>query len=241
MKNIIFIFCIFLISIYNCTSSQKVEDPTYVIAGNQENQLKGEVNKAIELVENSNVYIKYRLKFKWNVYDRSSPFQYYCHNPAIFFQLPGVWNIDFFRIIPYEHESNGLAGWDSQSVDRYFGESQLSFGKIFNFGIHEKVGGYYGYTHREGILTYRRVMGFFNTELFFQIKNKHGFIGHERIYIRGEWTKKCYWMEAGTSFRIITASFSPNIYIQYYRGYGEFINRYWEKTKALRAGLIFYN
>jgi len=213
--------------------------PTYIITGDKENQLKLQTNIDQELVENTNVFLSYTLLAKWNIYDRSSPFTYYNHSPEILWQINNVGHTDFIRLIPYSHTSNGLAGWDSQSMDRYLIETQLSYGKIFNFGITEKVGGYYAYTHREGISVIRRYLGFFKTTLFMQIKDKQGYIGHERFAVTGEWTKRHYWYQVDFTFRIITKHFSPHFYIQYYNGHGEFINCYWKKTKALRAGLIF--
>jgi len=211
--------------------------PTYIITGDQDNQLKYQVNIDHELIENTNVFISYTMKAKWNIYDRSSPFQEYEHNPSIFYNKNDFLCFDFIRLIPYEHASNGLAGWESQSIDRYFYEMQLSYKNII--GITEKVGGYYGYTHREGMPTARRTYGFFKTTLFLQTKAIHNFIGHERLEVTGEWTKHYYWIQAGLSFRLFTKHFSPHFYCQYYRGHGEFIGKHYKFTNAVRAGFIF--
>jgi phospholipase A1/A2 len=213
--------------------------PTYILTGDKENQLKYQVNIDHELVDNTGLFMSYTMLAKWNIYDRSSPFTFYNHSPSIFWQSKKIGYIDFIRVIPYSHTSNGLAGWESQSMDRYFGEAQISFGEKINFGIREKSGGYYNYSHKEGIPVIRRYLGFFETEFFLQTKSTQGFIGHERLYFKGEFTKKYYWTESGLSFRIITKHFSPHIYIQKYFGYSEFINEYWKKTNATRIGLLF--
>lgn len=213
--------------------------PTYIITGDKDNQLKYQVNIDHELVKNTNVFMSYTMLAKWNIYDRSSPFQEYNHNPSIFFQLNDLCKLDFIRVIPWEHLSNGLAHSDSRSMDRYFGEAQISYGKIFNFGITEKTGSYYNYSRVPGEYSIRRYLGFFKTTLFMQIKDKHGYFGHERLAITGEWTKRFYWYQIDLTFRIITSKFSPHIYIQYYNGYGEFLHDYYKKTNSIRAGFIF--
>lgn len=213
-------------------------EDTYIITGDKENQLKGNVNVDYEFIDGTNIYLSYILKFKWDIYDRSSPFQTYHHNPSIFWQINNI-GLDFLRLIPYEHASNGLAGWESQSIDRYFIEAQASVGNYVNLGIKEKAGGYYGYTHREGIPVARRIYGFFKTTFFLQTKAVHNFIGHERLEFEGEFTKRYYWMQAGLSFRLFTKHFSPHVYVQYYRGWGEFIGEHYKYTEAIRAGFIF--
>lgn len=245
MKKLILICLMLLISVSLFAEVQnrlQSYEPIYIIAGDKEDQVKFQVSFKYCLLYpfDSGLYIGYTQLSKWDLYDRSSPFRETNYNPNIFWEKNNLWCLDFLRIIPYEHKSNGLAGEDSRGIDRYFVESQISYGKKFNIGIKEKAGGYYAYSHKpKDEYSVKRYLGYFKTTLFAQIKDSHSFIGHERISITGEWTKRFYWYQAELSFRILTTKFSPHVYIQYYRGYAEFLINYYEKSDALRAGLTF--
>lgn len=242
MRKLLFIF-IFLLSSMSLFAVETIQshNPIYFITGNNDNQAKYQVSFKYSLWYNSGAYLSYTQLSKWNIYDQSSPFKETNYNPGIFWEKENLWKLDLLRIIPYEHKSNGRDGQESRSIDRYFIEVQYSIGDKFNLGIREKVGAYYKVSNKNKDIDH--YLGYFQTELFFQIKSKHEFFDHEKIYIKGEWmhnrlnTK--YWFETGLSFRIITAYIQPNFYIQYYKGYGEFLLDYNKKTNALRAGLIF--
>ena len=186
----------------------------------------------------SGLFFAYTQKSLWKIYDKSSPFEETNYSPSIFWEKENPFKlIDFLRIIPYEHKSNGRDHAENRSMERGFIEGQLSYGNYFNFGIREKAGWFYAKAVQNRDL--KRYIGYFETELFAQIKSKHGFLGHEKLYIKGEWTHKYGWFEAGFSFRIFTTKIRPHIYAQWYYGYGEFLLNYNQKTNAVRIGLIF--
>lgn len=216
--------------------------PIYIIAGDKENQVKYEVSfkYALWYPFETGLFLSYTQLAKWNVYDRSSPFKEVNYSPSIFWEIENINNyLNFIRIIPYEHKSNGKAGLDNRSTDRYFIETEAGIGNYARFGIREKAGGFYSVANKNKDI--KRYIGFFETELFLQLFSRQGFIGHERIYVKGEWTHRFYWLEAGLSFRIFTSMLQPDFYIQYFRGYGEFLIDYNKKTESFRAGFIFNN
>jgi|WetSurMetagenome_2_1015567.scaffolds.fasta_scaffold44869_3 outer membrane phospholipase A len=219
-------------------SAQSIETykPIYFIAGDKENQVKYQVSFKYNLWEKSGLYLSYTQLSKWDLYDQSSPFRETNYNPSIFWEKENLWKLDLLRISPYSHLSNGRDGQESRGTDRGFVESQISYGDIINIGIREKAGWFYSVSNKNHDI--KRYIGYFETEGFMQIKDIHGYIGHEKIYIKGEWTHKYYWMEIGLSLRLFTSQIQPNLYLQYYRGYGEFLINYNEKTEALRAGFI---
>jgi phospholipase A1 len=242
MKKIFLILFLLLPSLLFAVETIQSYKPVYFLAGDNENQVKYQVSFKYALCYpfETGLFFAYTQVAHWNLYDRSSPFKETNYNPSIFWEIENVnqW-LDFARVIPYEHKSNGRDGQDSRGIDRYFGEMQISYGQTFNIGLREKAGGYYAISnHNKDI---KRYIGYFETEAFAQIKDKHGYIGHEKIYIKGEWTHKYYWYECGLSIRLFTEKIQPDIYIQYYRGYGEFLLDYNKKTEALRAGFIFSN
>jgi phospholipase A1 len=212
---------------------------TYIAAGNISNQVKFQVSFKYGLFYpyDTGLYFTYTQINKWNIYDRSSPFHCSDYNPSLMYEKENFKVFDFIRLIPYEHKSNGKSGIDNRSTDRYFIESQISYGDFINIGIREKAGGFYSVANKNHDI--KRYIGFFETEVFAQIKSRHGYLGHERISLKGEFTHKFYWYEAEFSFRIFTTKFRPHIYVQYFRGYGEFLIDYNKKSEALRAGLIF--
>jgi phospholipase A1 len=216
--------------------------PIYFITGfNKDTQTKYRISFKQGLIEPfETLFLAYTQDAKWNIYDRSSPFKEIAHNPEIFWEIDYPNNfIDVIRIIPYSHRSNGKDGQESRSMDRFFGEMQVSYmlPLFINVGLREKAGGFYAVSsHNKDI---KRYIGYFETETFIELKKRHQYVGHERLYFKGEWTHKYGWFEAGLSFRIFTSKIQPNFYIQYYRGYAEFLEDYKQKTNAIRAGFIF--
>jgi phospholipase A1 len=214
--------------------------PTYIIAGDKDNQVKYQISIKYPLwyPYESGIAVAYTQTAHWNLYDKSSPFKELNHNPEIFIERTNdIKFIDFYRVIPYTHVSNGLDGDNSRSVDAGAVEMQLSYGEFINFGIREKITCFYNLACQNK--DYKRYRGNFETELFAQIKSRKGYFSHEKIYIKGEWTKHFGWLECGLSTRIITTKFRPHIYIQYFYGYSEFLIDYNQKTNALRGGFIF--
>jgi phospholipase A1/A2 len=218
----------------------------YFIAGDKTDQMKYQVSfrYALWFPYETGLYLGYTQLSKWNIYDRSSPFKETNYNPSIFYEnIPNFEWFDFYRIGFYEHKSNGRDGAVSRSMDKGYGEIQFSHGRHFNYGIREKVSYYYSVSNKNADIDH--YLGFFETEAFLQYFSPHTYIDHERLYIKGEWMhnrlNSRYWFEAGLSFRILTGKIQPNLYIQYYRGYAEFLEDYNKKTNALRAGFIFNN
>jgi phospholipase A1/A2 len=221
--------------------SIKAHHPTYIIGGDKDNQVKYQISFKYPLIYpfDSGICVAYTQLAHWNLYDKSSPFKELNHNPEIFIERnnPNKY-IDFFRIAPYSHTSNGLDGENSRSIDACYAELQLSHTAGFlNFGIREKIIGYLNIGRQN--YNYRNYRGNFETEFFCQIPGKITYFNHTRLYFKGEFTKHFYWYEAGLSFKIITNKFRPHIYIQYFRGYTEFLIDYNQKKNALRAGFIF--
>jgi phospholipase A1 len=218
--------------------------PTYIITGDtNEDQVKYQVSFKYGLLfpYESGIFLSYTQLSKWDIYDRSSPFRENNYSPGIFWEKQKPFkHLDFIRVSPEMHLSNGLDGQDSRSVDRCFIESQISY--KFNFikiGFREKIQHFYQFSLSSHNKDYKRYVGNFESEAFIQIISKRNYLSHEKLYVKGEWTNKFYWFESGLSFRIITSKIRPHIYIQYFRGYGEFLINYNKKTEALRIGFIF--
>ena len=219
-------------------------NPTYIITGDaNEDQVKYQISFKYGLLfpYESGIYLAYTQLSKWDIYDRSSPFRENNYSPEVFWEKQKPFKyFDFIRISPEQHLSNGLDGQDSRSVDRCYIESQVSY-KIghIKIGFREKAQYFYEFSMSSHNKDYKRYTGNFESEAFIQIVSKRNYLSHEKLYAKGEWTNTRYWFEAGLSFRIITTKIRPHIYIQYFRGYSEFLINYNQKTEALRIGFIF--
>lgn len=242
IKKLLFLILLIYTPVYGNDIIQPL-NPIYIVSGDKTDQVKYEISFKCGLWYpfNSGLFLAYRQLAKWNVYDRSSPFKEIDHNPSIFWQKDNTLYSDFIRLIPYSHQSNGRDGQESRSMDRYFIEAQYSIGEKYNLGIREKVGAYYSVSSKNEDI--HRYIGYFETELFFQIRSKIGFLEHERIYIKGEWLHNRlntrYWMECGLSIRLFTARIQPDLYVQWYNGWAEFMQNYKQKTNAIRGGFVF--
>ena len=243
MKKLILILLLFIpVKLFALEAIQPYL-PTYIITGDSnEDQVKYQVSFKYGLLHpyKSGIFLSYTQLSKWDIYSRSSPFKENNYSPGIFWEQQNPYKyFDFLRISPFTHLSNGLDGQDSRSIDRCFIESQVSYGKTINFGIREKVQWFYNFSMSSHNKDYKRYTGNFETEFFIQIKSKRNYLSHEKLYFKDEFTNKFYWMEIGMSARIITTKIRPHVYIQYYRGYSEFLIDYNKKTEALRIGFIF--
>jgi phospholipase A1/A2 len=231
---------------------------TYWIFGDYEDQVKFQVSfKYPIILKNRNgIKFAYTQKVQWKIYNKSNPIEDINYNPCIFYENElNKYYIDFFRIGIYEHFSNGEKHEKSRGIDRGFLEIQNSIGKTFNAGIRVKIWYYYliGF-HNRDIGEYTSNSEF---ELFIKLKNEN-FLEHENLYCKGGFGgiylgnemfnthrhigfSKKYWIECGLSFRISKIESSIDWYLQYYRGYAEFLLDYNKYGEAFRIGIIFKN
>lgn len=241
MKKLIILFILLIPFKFFALNAIKPFYPTYIITGDKENQTKFQTSFRYNLIYpyESGIGLACNILAHWNVYDKSSPFKELNYNPMIFIERTNdLKYLDFYRIIPYSHFSNGLDGEASRSIESGAVEMQLSHTiGYLNFGIRERFTCFYKLARQN--LDYKRYRGNFETEVFAKIKSRLGFLSHEKIYFKGEFTKRYYWLETGLSSRIITTKFRPHIYIQYFQGYSEFLLNYNQKTQAIRGGFIF--
>lgn len=212
----------------------------YMIAGDKESQVKGQFSFKYALVYpfKTGIYFGYTQLMIWDLYESSSPFRDLNYNPEVFWNCPlnNIGFIDYIQLSPYEHESNGKDGLKNRSVDRFYGRLQMSAGRRYNLGFNIKGFGYYRVSKdNEDISDYT---GYYEAELFFQIKNKGLYLDNEKIYVRGGSSLEKGWVEGGLKFRIVSTYIQPFFYIQIFHGYGEYMLDYNKKDTALRVGLI---
>jgi outer membrane phospholipase A len=183
----------------------------------------------------------------WFVYRGRDTF-YTMYQPEAFYRFESGRNlfndyvisgVDYFQIAPIKHCSTGVEGADHRSINQYYGQIQLSVGEVYNVGINLKGFGYYSRIEQnKDINKYKRN---YEAEAFFKIRSKTvEYLDKEEIKVKitGNPIGKGS-IEGTLTFRIISSKIQPRIFVQYFRGYGEFMVNYDKKSEAIRAGFVF--
>jgi outer membrane phospholipase A len=245
MKKLILIFILLSpIQLFSVELIQPYYDSYFLTGLNQQTQGKLKFSFKIPLFypyEEDGINLGYNQLSKWNIYDHSSPFKSTDYNPSIFYEINDLWVLDFVRIYPYSHTSNGRDGSESKSMDNYCLEMQASIGDKFVIGVWEKLMGYYA----EGSKSKPHLdYGNWKTKLFFKIMSKYGILSGFTIYAQGEWLHNRldskYYIEWGSSINLAFGLTQFNLVYQGYRGVGEFFDRHNDFTdNSHRVGIGF--
>jgi len=223
----------------------------FFLFGDKKDQVSFRVSAKYALFYPTNLgaYLGYTQTSWWKLYDKSSPFYETNYNPEGFLLLENNNNIfdlnlgyfDYIQISPISHLSNGRDGDKSRSINTYYGQTQISYGKKYNVGANLKVFGYYNIAKENE--DYNDYKNNYEGAIFFRIRSKNvEYLDKEHLQVRFggvPWDKGFY--EVTCSFRLVTSVFQPRFYVQYYDGYGEFMINYDKKDRALRAGVAFIN
>lgn len=223
----------------------------FVTGESKEDQVKYQISVKYNLFYpfNLGVFFAYTQRSWWKIYDNSSPFFETNFLPEAFYEFESgnnVFNnfvipyIDFIRLSPYEHRSNGREeGPDNRGENKYYGEIQASVGKVYNFGVRGKVFGYYTRAkENKDINDYHKN---YEASVFFKLKSKNvRYLDKEEINVSwGGNPANKGWYSIEVSARILSTYVQPKLFIQFYKGYDEFILFYNKKTEAVRIGFIF--
>lgn len=259
MKKFITIFILFFtLNVLAKIPIDKIEyspfqlyNPSYWLFGS--NDAKVQVSLKYHIIHPKSwgsLYFAYTEILLWDIYNSSSPFRDSNRKPEpIVYESPAINFIDYIKVAPYAHHSNGRDGDENRSIEKSFIETQFSIGKKYNLGWRIR------YFHIWATATQNKdidlYIGNWVNTLFFKIKGGGNWTDKEEIYIKGEagnhqWVigeslrnVNRYWLEAGLSFRILTKNIQPCFYLQYWRGYGETILEYNKWSENFRFGIIF--
>lgn len=254
MKRIIVILAVVLCICGAAFSAEKqspisIYKDNYFIGNKDDLKFQISVKYSLFYPFKSGVYFAYTEQAWWDIYKNSSPFREFNHNPEVFWRVDegdNLFNdsmlgyVDYIQAGPYEHKSNGVDGERSRSLNRYYGQIQLSVGEVLNAGVNLKVWNYYNLASENRDL--KKYNGYGEGELFVKLKSSSvQYLDKEKIYVKGGLgtDPSKYWFETGIFFRIITTHVQPRFYIQYFQGYGESLVDYDKKDKQIRAGLLF--
>lgn len=250
-KFLLALFAVFLISpIFSEEADSKTISgfsqykPTYVLFGDQKDQIKNQISFKYQLLERQGFYLGFTQQMFWNAYDsnNSSPMKELNFNPEIFWKQDiNFATFRYVQLIPFEHKSNGAA---SGNTDRTWDRSGAMITNTFSFKYFE-------------VNTWLKTFYLYNLGSNNQdIKNYLGF-NEARIAISPHFDKNTFFdkeeisfkfyggfnglggREYGIKFRTLLPHFQPYIYFQIWEGYGQSLVNYNVYETSYRAGLIF--
>ncbi|MFC4298100.1 phospholipase A [Castellaniella hirudinis] len=178
-----------------------------------------------------NWYFGYTQTALWDLHSDSIPFVDTTYNPSLFWARDALWSTDDKRWslglnTGFEHKSNGKAGDDSRSINdlyvqpefnhRFDGGSTLSFQPRFK---------YYVWTDRD--MGYRNALGYADWKL--RWAQDDGLI-LSGLYRQGTEGRSATQLEAAWPLKRTFLHMNGHLYVQYFRGYGETLLGYDQKS-----------
>lgn len=222
----------------------------YFISGDKEDQVKFQLSIKYNLVYPSKlgIYAGYTQLAWWKLYDKSSPFDEFNHEPELFLLFKNNDNflnynmgiIDYIQISPICHKSNGESGDLSRNINTYYSKIQISYGKRYNVGTNLTFHQYYSKAKQNKDI--QDYSGYYSHEVFFQVRSRSvNFFDKEKIYFKHgmNFEKRKGWLETGIKLRIITSKIQPYFLFQVFHGYGESMIYYNVKDTRIRLGFTF--
>lgn len=213
--------------------------PNYFAFGKDD--LKLQFSGKYRVAKNINIYLAYTQLMFWHIYDSSMPFEEINYNPEIFYRiLEDQTNYLRSLDIGILHTSNGEDGPISRSINRIYTKlngvrkmdrfnliTLLQFHYIFNrdsqsVHIHD----YLGYWDLKMALTHLITHNKQHLDLVFRIYAGKRFFNFDK---GGR--------EIGLVYNFESENFNPNIYFQYFSGYGENLLFQNKKQESYRLGL----
>lgn len=209
------------------------------------------------------LYMSYTQKSFWNIGQTSAPFEENNYNPEIFLDYPIPGNpLKLSHIVlSGEHESNGRDGAVSRSWNRLY--------VLFSFGVEARDGlKKMGTLHKEKYKAYLKLWEAYGTEdqddylksigrdekfLDYAGKGEIGFSIRELPFLSRiewfknnqldfmtrifrDWDKESY--EIGYHQNVPGTNFF--VYVQYWNGFGESLQRFDKRDSKLKGGLSFF-
>lgn len=214
--------------------------PIYFIFGKDD--LKLQLSAKYRVAQNYNLYFAYTQLMFWHIYDDSMPFDEINYNPEVFYRIIE----EKFKLIRsldigLLHTSNGEDGTISRSINRVYiranavvdlGKmnllSELKLHYIFNRDTQSRtIIDYLGYWEYKAALTHVLTHNAAHLDIEFKI-----FAGKKILdFDKGG-------RELGLVYNFGSENFNPDLYFQYYTGYGENLRYHEIKQEQYRLGLI---
>jgi outer membrane phospholipase A len=228
---------------------QKIEDSNfyrykdnYILTGKPDTKVQ--LSLKLRPILGENFYFGYTQQMFWKLSNQSRPFQDINFNPEFFYEWKTIHPRLRSLTIGIEHKSNGKAGVESRSLDRFFVETGVEFGwmgyqfrsdtRVFwiydidwqtNTEIKQYTGFWYTRFAADGLLEQLIPT---KAELYIQL-NPGGESGTKTRY--GS-------IESGLKIRARLFGSLPYLMFQYYHGYMESLLDYNEPAHSYRIGFL---
>lgn len=255
IKNLLIVLFICALTILSYAEENIYQSPmsiyknNYIITGDKNNQVKIQLSAEFNIFypSQTGLNLGYTQLSNWFCYGNRDTF-YTMYAPEVFYRFESGNNlfgnfvipfVDYFQVSPIEHNSTGVEGDDHRSINRYYGQLQISYGDVYNIGANGKYFRYYSICSKnEDINKYKKN---YEADIFFKIKSKSvQYLDKEELHFKfGGNPLGNGWFCIEAQFRIISSKVQPKFFIQYYKGYDEFMVQYNRKDESIRAGLIF--
>lgn len=219
----------------------------YFLFGNMEDQVKFQISMKFNLIYPSDIgmYIGYSQLTQWFIYGKRDT-MWVNYQPELIYKFESGKNIfnnavipfvDYIQMSPIYHCSTGVEGENHRAMNQYYGQIQLSYGDVYNFGVNGRYHRYWSISsYNKDINSYRLN---YEASVFFKLKSKTvNYLDKEEIAFKcsgNPLNKGYYIVEAKT--RIITTYFQPRLMIQYQHGYSDIFVNYNKKEECVRVGI----
>ncbi|GAA0778607.1 phospholipase A [Castellaniella ginsengisoli] len=186
-----------------------------------------------------NWYFGYTQTALWDLHSDSIPFVDTTYNPSLFWARDALWATADKRWAlglnaGFEHKSNGKEDEDSRSLNDFYVQPQVDYrfdgGSTLSFQPRFK---YYAWTDRD--MDYPGTLGYVDWKL--RWAHDDGLI-LSGLYRQGTGGRNATQLEAAWPLKRTFLHMNGYLYVQYFRGYGETLLGYNQKTDPqLRIGI----
>ena len=229
-------------SVFGTNKNEKFSPhmPTYFAFGDDD--LKLQVSFKYRLARTFSFYFAYSQLMLWDIYEESKPFEDVNYKPEFFYRFLENGK-GFFQSVDmgYLHTSNGQAGLDSRSLDRFFIRTNIVT-KIRRHQVGAVVMAYNIYNEDETNKDIVNYMGYWDATFFItdlvRIDRQRldlelrTYAGNQVInFDRGG-------HQVGLVYRVGSDNFNPAVYLQRFEGYGESLINYNKRRTEWRLGLM---
>ncbi len=228
------------------TDSLSFYKDNYFVNGMQEeSQTKAQLSLKYRLFnfQESSIFVGYTNTLWWMTDEKSYPIKEHSYNPEIFHRINSLNSkflfLDYFQY-GISHNSNGLDGPDSRSLNYNYIQLQVSSGRDINIGTNLMFWDYFTISKKN--IDIEKYSGNGEYEFFIKLNAKKGFFKDEKLSLKLQFGNNESF-ELGKQvlsfeFRFNTKFFNPLFYFIYENGYGvNGLVDYNKKSSVYKFGL----
>jgi outer membrane phospholipase A len=228
---------------------EKIEDSNfyrykdnYILTGRPD--AKVQLSLKLRPIVEENFFFGYTQQMFWKLSKQSRPFQDINFNPEFFYEWERIHRRIRSLTVGIEHKSNGKAGEESRSLDRFFVEAGMEFGWMdYQFRSDTRVFWIYDIDWQTNT-DIKQYTGFWYTRFAVDGLLEQLIPTKAEFYVQfnpgGESGTKIRYgsMESGIKIRARLFGSLPYLMIQYYQGYMESLLDFDKPVHSYRIGFL---